>query len=132
MVFTIPDTLNTLVFQNQKELYMYTILFKAAAETMQELSSDKKYLGATLGFTSILHTWGQNLMHHPHLHCIVPGGGLNSIGKWVSSRKKFFLPVKVLSCKFRGKFLYYLKQADLKFYGEQTYLSNPTSLHPIL
>ena len=130
VVFTIPDTLNTLVFQNQKELY--TILFKAAAETLQELSSDKKYLGATLGFTSILHTWGQNLMHHPHLHCIVPGGGLNSIGKWVSSRKKFFLPVKVLSSKFRGKFLYYLKQADLKFYGEQNYLSNPTSFNDFL
>jgi len=130
VVFTIPDTLNTLVFQNQKELY--TILFKAVAETLQELSSDKKYLGATLGFTSILHTWGQNLMHHPHLHCIVPGGGLNSIGKWVSSRKKFFLPVKVLSRKFRGKFLYYLKQADLKFYGEQNYLSNPTSFNHFL
>lgn len=130
VVFTIPDMLNTLVFQNQKELY--TILFKAVAETLQELSSDKKYLGATLGFTSILHTWGQNLMHHPHLHCIVPGGGLSSIGKWVSSRKKFFLPVKVLSRKFRGKFLYYLKQADLKFYGEQDYLSNPTSFNAFL
>lgn len=130
VVFIIPDTLNTLVFQNQKELY--TILFKAVAETLQELSSDKKYLGATLGFTSILHTWGQNLMHHPHLHCIVPGGGLNSIGKWVSARKKFFLPVKVLSRKFRGKFLYYLKQADLKFFGEQQYLSNPTSFNDFL
>ncbi|MHB1041462.1 MAG: IS91 family transposase [Eubacteriales bacterium] len=130
VVFTIPDTLNTLVFQNQKELY--TILFKAAAETLQELSSDKKYLGAKLGFTSILHTWGQNLMHHPHLHRIVPGGGLNSIGKWVSSRKKFFLPVKVLSRKFRGKFLYYLKRADLKFYGEQKYLSNPANFNYFL
>lgn len=130
VVFTIPDTLNTLVFQNQRELY--SILFKAVAETLQELSSDKKYLGATLGFTSILHTWGQNLMHHPHLHCIVPGGGLNSIGKWITSRKKFFLPVKVLSRKFRGKFLYYLKQADLKFYGEQHYLSNPTSFNDFL
>ena len=71
-------------------------------------------------------------MHHPHLHCIVPGGGLNSIGKWVSARKKFFLPVKVLSRKFRGKFLYYLKQADLKFFGEQQYLSNPTSFNDFL
>ena len=130
VVFTIPDTLNTLVFQNQRKLY--TILFKAVAETLQELASDKKYLGATLGFTSILHTWGQNLMHHPHLHCIVPGGGLNSIGKWVSARKKFFLPVKVLSRKFRGKFLYYLKQADLKFYGDQHYLSNPISFNDFL
>jgi len=130
VVFTIPDTLKTLIFQNQKKLY--TILFKSAAETLQELSSDKKYLGAKLGFTSILHTWGQNLMHHPHLHCIVPGGGLNSIGKWVSSRKKFFLPVKVLSRKFRGKFLYYLKQADLSFYGQLDYLSSPTSFNNFL
>lgn len=95
IVFTIPDTINLIVYQNQKELY--TLLFKAVAETLTELASDKKYLGATLGFTSILHTWGQNLMHHPHIHCIVPGGGLSSIGKWVSSRKKFFIPVKVFT-----------------------------------
>ena len=130
VVFTIPDILNTLVFQNQKELY--TILFKSVAETLQELSSDKKYLGATLGFTSILHTWGQNLMHHPHIHCIVPGGGINPIGKWVSSSKKFFLPVKVLSSKFRGKFLYYLKHANLKFYGDQHNLSNPFNFNNFL
>ena len=78
------------------------LLFKATSETLSELSSDKKYLGAKLGFTSILHTWGQNLMHHPHIHCIVPGGGLSSTGKWINSRKKFFIPVKVLSRKFRG------------------------------
>lgn len=126
VVFTIPDTLNTIVFQNQKELY--SILFKSVAETLLELAADKKYLGARLGFNSILHTWGQNLMLHPHIHCIVPGGGLNSINQWVSTRKKFFIPVKVLSKKFRGKFLYYLKQAysdnKLKFYGKQEYLSN--------
>lgn len=125
IVFTIPDTLNLMVYQNQRELY--TLLFKAAAETLSELSSNKKYLGAKLGFTSILHTWGQNLMHHPHIHCIVPGGGLSSIGKWINSRKKFFIPVKVLSRKFRGKFLYYLKklyyQNKLEFHGSQKYLS---------
>ena len=130
VVFTIPDTLNTLVFQNPKELY--TILFKAVAETLQELSANKKFLGASVGFTSILHTWGQNLMHHPHIHCIVPGGGLNALGQWVNSRKKFFLPVKVLSRKFRGKFLYYLKQASLTFYGEQRYLSNSTNFNDFL
>jgi hypothetical protein len=125
VVFTIPDTLNGIVFQNQAVLY--TILFKSASETLQELAADKKYLGARLGFTSILHTWGQNLMLHPHIHCIVPGGGLNSIDQWIDTKKKFFIPVKVLSKKFRGKFLYYLKQAyceeKLKFYGKQEYLS---------
>jgi len=130
VVFTIPDTLNSIVFQNQK--VVYNILFKAVAETLSELAADKKYLGATLGFTSILHTWGQNLMHHPHIHCIVPSGGLNSLGKWVNSRKKFFLPVKVLSRKFRGKFLHYLKHAKLEFHGQQKHLSNPVTFNNFL
>lgn len=124
VVFTIPDILNTVVFKNQNELY--TILFKSAAETLQELSSDKKYLGAQIGLTGVLHTWGQNLMHHPHIHCIVPGGGIDQLGRWKSSRKKFFLPVKVLSRKFRGKFLHYLKAASLDFHGSLQYLSNPS------
>jgi hypothetical protein len=90
---------------------MYSVLFKASSETLLELSRDRKYLGADIGFTSILHTWGQNLMNHPHIHCIVPSGGLSPDGfKWVSSRKKFFIPVKVLSAKFRGKFLFYFRQ----------------------
>jgi len=126
VVFTIPHTLNPIAFYNQK--VVYDILFKAVSETLLELSADKKYLGAKLGFTSILHTWGQNLMHHPHIHCIVPGGGLNLCNQWVNSRKKFFIPVKVLSSKFRGKFLFYLKLAYQKkqicFYGDQQYLSN--------
>lgn len=120
VVFTIPDTLNPVAYQNQK--VVYNILFKAVAETLSELSADKKYLGAQIGFTEILHTWGQNLMHHPHIHGIVPGGGLNSCGQWVNSRKKFFIPVKVLSRKFRGKFLYYLKQAKLEFHSSISYL----------
>jgi hypothetical protein len=130
VVFTIPDTLNSIVFQNQK--VVYDILLKAAAETLTELALDKKYLGANIGFTSILHTWGQNLMHHPHCHCIVPSGGLDSLGKWVNSRKKFFLPVKVLSRKFRGKFLHYLKQAKLEFHGQQKYLSAPLDFNAFL
>lgn len=134
VVFTIPDTLNSMIYQNQKVIY--TLLFKAVAETLPELASDKKYLGAKIGFTSVLHTWGQNLMHHPHIHCIVPGGGLSSIGKWVNSRKKFFIPVKVLSRKFRGKFLYYLKQLyyqnKLEFHGSQTYLSNKKDFEELL
>lgn len=127
VVFTLPDIINTVTYQNQK--VVYTILFKAAAETLSELAADKKYLGAQIGVTAILHTWGQNLMHHPHLHCIVPGGGLNSFGKWVKSRKKFFIPVKVLSRKFRGKFLYYLKQAKLEYHGSISDLNNPCRLH---
>ncbi len=103
VVFTVPAELNSVIYQNQQALY--NLLFCAAAETLQELAADKRYLGATIGFTSVLHTWGQNLMHHPHIHCIVPAGGLTKDGKWCNSRKKFFLPVKVLSRKFRGKFL---------------------------
>lgn len=126
VVFTIPDLLDGITFQNQEVLY--SILFKSVSETLQELAAEKKYLGARLGFTSILHTWGQNLMLHPHIHCIVPGGGLNSINQWINTRKKFFIPVKVLSRKFRGKFLYYLKQANdgnkLKYLGRQDYLNN--------
>jgi hypothetical protein len=101
-------------------------MFRCVAQTTRELASDPKYLGAAIGLTAVLHTWGQNLSFHPHIHCIVPAGGLNKLGKWVDSKKKFFLPVKALSGKFRGKFLYYLKQAyskgELKFYGKQEYL----------
>lgn len=134
VVFTIPDTLNLIAYQNQK--VVYTLLFKAVAETLAELASDKKYLGAKIGFSSVLHTWGQNLIHHPHIHCILPGGGLSSIGKWVNSRKKFFIPVKVLSRKFRGKFLYYLKQLycqkKLEFHGSQAYLSDDKEFEKLL
>jgi len=105
IVFTIPDTLNGIAFQNQKTVY--SILFKSVSETLAELARYKKYLGAKLGVTSILHTWSQNIMLHPHIHCIVPGGGLNCINQWVHSKKKFFIPVRVLSRKFRGKFLYF-------------------------
>ncbi len=118
IVFTIPEQLNSLILFNQKE--MYSILFTAVSETLLELSKDKKYLNANIGFTTILHTWGQNLMYHPHIHCIVPGGGLSTdSSKWINSKKKFFIPVKVLSRKFRGKYLFYLnelyKKDKLKF-----------------
>ena len=110
VVFTIPEDLNYMALTNQKEVY--SILFQAASETLLELGKDPKYLGAEIGFTSILHTWGQNLMHHPHVHCVVPSGGLSLDGKrWIGSKKDFFIPVKVLSRIFRGKFLYYLKKA---------------------
>jgi hypothetical protein len=121
VVFTIPEELNYLALTNQKEIY--SILFQAASETLLELARDRKYLGAEIGFTSILHTWGQNLMHHPHVHCIVPSGGLSLDGvRWINSRENFFIPVKVLSRKFRGKFLYYLKKSyynnELKLIGD--------------
>lgn len=108
VVFTIPSELNALVLADAKTLY--TILFQSVSDTLKELSSDKKYLGASIGFTAVLHTWGQNLSLHPHIHCIIPGGGLDTLKRWKSSRKKFFLPVKVLSEVFRGKFLDKLKK----------------------
>jgi hypothetical protein len=128
VVFTIPEELNYLTLTNQKELY--SILFKATSETLLELSKDIKYLGAEIGFTSILHTWGQNLMNHPHIHCVVPSGGISLDGtRWVSSREDFFIPVRVLSRKFRGKFLYYLKKEyntnlKLKLIGDAEELRN--------
>lgn len=91
------------------------LFFKAVSETLLELCADGKYLGAIPGITAVLHTWGQNLMFHLHIHCIVTSGGLTKDRKWRGSRKKFFLPVKVLSRKFRGKFLAFLKQAELPF-----------------
>jgi hypothetical protein len=99
-------------------------LFKASSETIRELARDGKYLGAELGVTAILHTWGQNLTLHPHVHMIVPGGGLTANGKWAVSRAKFFIPVKVMAKKFRGKFLYYLRQAKLRFRGSLEYLAD--------
>ncbi|EKY22903.1 putative transposase [Clostridium celatum DSM 1785] len=101
-----------LILFNQKELY--SILFSCVSETLLELAKDKKYLNADIGFTTVLHIWGQNLMNHPHIHCIVPGGGLSlDKSKWIKSKQKFFIPVKVLSRKFRVKFLYYLNKLYL-------------------
>jgi hypothetical protein len=108
-VFTIPSELNALALQNKKLLY--SILFKASSETLIELSRDCKHLGAEIGFISLLHTWSQNLMDHPHVHCIVTGGGLSlDSSKWVSCKEDFFIHVKILSRVFRGKFLDYLKK----------------------
>lgn len=112
VVFTLPSELDLLVMQNRA--LIFNLLFKASSETLQELAADRKYLGAEIGITSILHTWGQNLTLHPHVHMIVPGGGLTPNGRWKNSRKKFFIPVKVMSKLFRGKFLFYLNQARQK------------------
>lgn len=112
VVFTLPEQLNPLALANQKVLF--DILFATAAATLREIAADKKHLGANIGFTAVLHTWGQNLMFHPHLHCVVTGGGLSADGKhWVGTRRDFFLPVKVLGKMFRGKFLHALKEAYL-------------------
>ena len=90
---------------------IYNILFEASSETLKTLYSDKKYLGAKIGYTSVLHTWRQNVGLHPHIHCIIPGGDMDSLGRWKPSKKKFFLPVKVLSEVFQGKYLDRLKKS---------------------
>lgn len=128
IVFTVPAALRPLALRNQKVIY--NILFRAASESLHELAADPKYLGANIGMLCILHTWGQNLIDHPHLHCLVPGGGLSFDGqRWIRASKKFFIPVKVLSRKFRGKFLALLKAVAsdnaLQFHGQISYLGQP-------
>lgn len=108
VVFTLPKELQLIALHNKK--IIYSVMFKASSETFKKLSADKKYIGASPGFVSVLHTWGQSLEFHPHIHMIVTGGGLTKDNKWREGSKKFFMPVKVLSKVFRGKFLYYLKQ----------------------
>jgi hypothetical protein len=123
VVFTIPSELNLLVSMNQKILY--DLLFRSASETLTELANDPKHLGAKIGVIGILHTWGQNLMDHPHVHCVVTGGGIDG-KRWVSCRKGFFIPVKVMSALFRGKFLSHLnnhfKRGELAFPGSISHL----------
>nr|WP_204249603.1 transposase [Paenibacillus crassostreae] len=122
-VFTVPHTLNPLFLANPK--LMHTILFKAASETLSKLALDPKFLGAQIGVTMVLHTWGQNLSFHPHVHCIVTGGGLSPSGcTFMRSKKKFFIPVRILSRVFRGKFLCFLKKA----YADQTLRFTGSSL----
>lgn len=134
VVFTMPEQLHMVIYHNQKLLY--NLMYKAVAETLMELSQDKKYLGAQIGFLSVLHTWGQNLHYHPHIHTVVLAGGLNSHNQWCSSSEKFFIPVKVLSKKFRGKFLYYLKQYyaqnSLNFYNETKQFEEPEIFQKLL
>ena len=104
VVFTLPAPVAEIAFQNKAAVY--AILFKAAAETLRTIAADPKHLGAEIGFVAVLHTWGQNLHHHPHVHCVVPGGGLSLDGtRWVACRPGFFLPVRVLSRLFRRLFL---------------------------
>src|SRR3954463_4180823 len=103
VVFTLPAQLGAIAYQ--KKALVYGLLFKAAAETLTTIAADPKRLGARIGVTAVLHTWGQTLDHHPHVHCIVPGGGLSPDGgRWVACRSGFFLPVRVLSRLFRRLF----------------------------
>jgi hypothetical protein len=121
VVFTLPQLVAPLALQNQR--VVYGILFRAAAETLLQIAADPRHLGARIGFLAVLHTWGRNLHHHPHLHCVVPGGGIAPDRcRWISCRRQFLFPVKVLSRLFRAKFVAYLKTAfrdgELGFYGE--------------
>jgi len=121
LVFSVPHALVPLMWQNQRRLF--SLLFEASAATLLEVAADPKHLGAEIGFLAILHTWGQTLQPHPHIHCVVPGGGLSfDHTRWLSSSSSFFLPVKVLSRVFRGKFVAGLRRAfrnhQLVFYGE--------------
>jgi hypothetical protein len=127
LVFSVPHDLVPLIWQNQRVLF--ALLFEASAAALLEVASDPKHLGAEIGFLSILHTWGQTLQRHPHIHCVVPGGGLSpDHTRWVASRSHFFLPVKVLSRVFRGKFVAGLRrvfrQKKLSFHGPCLPLSN--------
>jgi hypothetical protein len=110
LVFTVPQSIAALAYQNKQRVY--NILFQASSETLRTIAADPKHLGAEIGFFAVLHTWGQNLVHHPHLHFVVAGGGLSFDGtRWISSRPDFFLSVRVLSRLFRGLFLKYLEDA---------------------
>jgi hypothetical protein len=111
VVFTVPEPIAAIAYHNK--VVVYDILFRAAAETLRTIAADPKHLGAEIGFFAVLHTWGQQLLYHPHLHCVVPGGGLSPDGsRWVSCRRAgFFLPVRVLARLFRRLFLEYLKTA---------------------
>ena len=112
LVFTLPQPIAALALQNPR--VVYTLLFRAASRTLRTLASDPKHLGAEIGFFAVLHTWGQALQLHPHLHCVVPGGGIAPDGdRWIACRPGFFLPVRVLSRLFRRLFLELLQQAFL-------------------
>ena len=128
VVFTLPRPLAPLALQNKK--VVYDLLFRTSAQTLLEVAHDQKHLGAEIGFFSVLHTWSQKLELHPHVHCVVPAGGLSADRKrWIKPRYAFFLPVKVLSRVFRGKFVAALKRAfqdgQLSFHGDLRLLAQP-------
>lgn len=136
IVFTLPAEIAALALQNKRLLY--GMLFQAASETLQEVAANPRHLGAAqIGILAVLHTWGQNLLHHPHLHCVVSGGGLSQDeSRWIASRDYFFLPVKVLSRVFRNKFRRLLDKAftrgELSFFGKLAALAQPTAFRQYL
>lgn len=135
VVFTVPEPLAPLALQNAQ--LVYGLLFRAVSQTLLEIAADPRRLGAQIGFLAVLHSWSQNLLHHPHIHCVVPAGGLAPDGsRWIRCRRKFFLPVKVLSRLFRGKFLALLRDAfdgrKLQFHGKLTPLREPARFHALL
>jgi len=128
LVFTLPAPIADIAYQNKAAIY--AILFKATAETLLTIAADPKHLGARIGFTAVLHTWGSAMTHHPHLHCIVPGGGFSPDGRrWIACRPGFFLPVRVLSRLFRRLVLAHLTAAhgagQLAFFGDHAGLADP-------
>ena len=131
----LPHELSWLVLQNKK--VAYDLLFRASAKTLLEVAADPKHLGAEIGFLSVLHTWGQTLQHHPHIHCVIPSGGLSPDHQsWIHPRYPFFLPVKVLGRVFRGKFVAGLKRAfrqgELAFPGSLQALAGERAFHAFL
>ncbi len=135
LVFTLPDTLRPLALRNKPQLF--NLLFECAAQTLQTIARDPKHLGAQVGFTAVLHSWGQKLQFHPHLHCVVTGGGLDPRGnRWVRARPRFFLPVEVLARLFRGKFLHRLQelrqQGKLDLAGSTAALVDPSAWRRLL
>jgi len=135
VVFTLPHELSALILGNRKALY--DLLFEASWQTLSELGADPKHMGAQMGAVAVLHTWGQQMEHHPHVHMIVPGGGISLDGtSWVASRPRFLLPVKVMGKLFRGKYLAGLRQAyvsgELAFGGSTTSLSDPATFEALM
>jgi hypothetical protein len=135
VVFTLPQSMRPVALRNPK--VVYTLLFKAASQTLLELGRDPKFLGADIGFTALLHTWTRTQLDHPHLHCIVTGGGLTPDGQcWKRSRRRFFLPVRVLSRLFRGKFLSLFQKAcrsgSIAFCGQTAALQDEIRLQRFL
>ena len=130
VVFTLPAALGAIAYHNKAKVY--GLLFKAAAETLITIAADPKHLGAQIGVTSVLHTWGQNLSHHPHVHCIIPGGGISpEVDRWIACRPSFFLPVRVLSRLFRRLFLDGLAKlhavGELQFFGDLARLADASA-----
>jgi hypothetical protein len=142
VVFTLPHTLSGLILGNRAVLY--GLLFEAAAQTLLEVAANPRHLGARIGVLAVLHTWGQQLEHHPHVHCVVPGGGLacdkdgvvEQPWRWLSCRPTFFLPVKVLGRVFKGKYLAGLRRlyrrGELRFAGSTTCLADPAAFEELL